>query len=66
MKKWTKCLVSFWLWVAVIIASFMMLIVSLIMPEIPQHAPAVFAAVILCLSGLMLLINPGIFARQAR
>lgn len=64
MKKWTKCLLSFWMWIAVILVSFMMLIVSLVASSIPQVAVAIFAAVIFGLSIAVPIINPGIFAKQ--
>lgn len=61
MKKWTKCLISFWLWIAVILVSFMMIIVA---STVPQIAVAIFAAVIFGLSIAVPIINPGIFAKQ--
>jgi len=64
MKKWTKCLLSFWMWIAVILVSFMMLIVSLVANSVPQIAFAIFAVVIFGLSIAVPIINPGIFARQ--
>lgn len=64
MKKWTKCLLSFWMWIAVILVSFMMLVVSLVASSIPQVAVAIFAAVIFGLSIAVPIINPGIFAKQ--
>lgn len=64
MKKWTKCLLSFWMWIAVILVSFMMLIVSFAMPAVPKLAVAIFAAVIFGLSIAVPIINPGIFAKQ--
>lgn len=64
MKKWIKCLLSFWMWIAVILVSFMMLIVSLVASSIPQVAVAIFAAVIFGLSIAVPIINPGIFAKQ--
>lgn len=64
MKKWTKCLISFWLWIAVILVSFMMIVVSVVASSIPQVAVAIFAAVIFGLSIAVPIINPGIFAKQ--
>ncbi len=64
MKKWTKCLLSFWMWIGVILVSFMMLIVSFIASAIPQIAVAIFAAVVFGLSIAVAIINPGIFAKQ--
>ena len=64
MKKWTKCLISFWLWIAVILVSFMMLIVSLVANSVPQITFAIFAVVIFSASLAVAIINPGIFARQ--
>ena len=61
MKKWTKCLLSFWMWIAVILVSFMMLVVSFVAGAIPQIAVTIFAAVI---SIAVSIINPGIFAKQ--
>lgn len=64
MKKWTKCLISFWLWIAVILVSFMMIVVSIVVSTVPQIAVAIFAAVIFGLSIAVPIINPGIFAKQ--
>lgn len=64
MKKWTKCLLSFWMWVGVILVSFMMLVVSFVASAIPQIAVAIFAAVVFGLSIAVPIINPGIFAKQ--
>lgn len=64
MKKWTKCLVSFWLWIAVVLVSFMMIFVSAAASAIPQVAVTIFAAVIFAASLAVAIINPGIFARQ--
>lgn len=65
MKKWTKCLVSFWLWIAVVLVSFMMIVVSAAASAIPQVAVTIFAAVVFAASLAVAIINPGIFARQA-
>ena len=64
MSKWVKCLVSFWLWIAVILVSFMMLIVSFVASTIPQIVVTIFAAVIFGLSIAVPIINPGIFAKM--
>lgn len=64
MSKWVKCLVSFWLWIAVILVSFMMLIVSFVASTIPQIVVTIFAGVIFGLSIAVPIINPGIFAKQ--
>lgn len=64
MTKWTKCLISFWLWIAVILVSFMMIVVSIVASTVPQIAVAIFAAVIFGLSIAVPIINPGIFAKQ--
>ena len=64
MKKWTKCLLSFWMWIGVIFVSFMMLVVSFVASAIPQIAVAIFAAVVFGLSIEVAIINPGIFAKQ--
>lgn len=64
MKKWTKCLLSFWMWIGVILVSFMMLVVSFVANAIPQIAVAIFAAVVFGLSIAVAIINPGIFAKQ--
>ena len=64
MKKWTKCLISFWLWIAVILVSFMMIVVSIVASTVPQIAVAIFAIVIFGLSIAVPIINPGIFAKQ--
>ena len=64
MSKWVKCLVSFWLWIAVILVSFMMLIVSFVASTISQVVVIIFAAVIFGLSIAVPIINPGIFAKQ--
>ena len=64
MKKWTKCLLSFWMWIAVSLVSFMMIVVSVVASSIPQVAVVIFAAVIFGLSIAVPIINPGIFAKQ--
>lgn len=64
MSKILKCLVSFWLWIAVILVSFMMIIVSAVATAIPQVAVTIFAAVIFAASLAVAIINPGIFAKQ--
>ena len=64
MKKWTKCLLSFWMWIAVILVSFMMLVVSLVANAVPHIAFAIFAVVIFGLSIAVPIINPSIFAKQ--
>lgn len=64
MKKWIKCMVSFWIWIGVVLASFMMIVVSAVASAIPQVAVTVFAAVIFAASLAVAIINPGIFAKQ--
>lgn len=64
MSKWTKCLISFWLWIAVILVSFIMIIVSAVVTSIPQIAVIIFAVVIFSASLAVAIINPGIFAKQ--
>lgn len=64
MKKWTKCLFSFWLWIAVVLVSFMMAVVSIAASSVPKAAVVVFAAVIFTLVLASVVVNPGIFAKQ--
>lgn len=64
MSKAVKCLVSFWIWIGVILVSFMMIIVSAVAGAIPQVAVTVFAAVIFAASLAVAIVNPGIFAKQ--
>lgn len=64
MSKWLKCLISFWLWIAVILVSFMMIIVSAVASTIPQIAVTIFAVVIFAASSAVAVINPGIFSKQ--
>lgn len=64
MSKVLKCLVSFWLWIGVILVSFMMIVVSIVASAVPQVAVTVFAAVIFAASFAVAIINPGIFAKQ--
>lgn len=64
MNKWTKCLISFWLWIAGILVSFMMIVVSIVASTVPQIAVAIFAAVIFGIFIAVPIINPGIFAKQ--
>lgn len=64
MKKWTRCMVSFWLWIAVILVSFMMIVISVAASAIPPVVVTVFAAVIFAASLAVAAVNPGIFARQ--
>ena len=65
MRKLANCFVSFWLWIAVILVSFMMLIVSVVASPIPPIAVTILAVVIFALSIAVPIINPGIFAKQA-
>lgn len=64
MSKWLKCLVSFWLWIAVILVSFMMIVISAVASAIPQVAVTIFAVVIFAASLAVVIINPGIFAKM--
>lgn len=64
MKKWTKCLICFWMWIAIILVSFMMLVVSFVASVVPQIAVAIFAGIVFGLSIAVPIINPGIFAKQ--
>lgn len=64
MRKWTKCLLSFWLWIAVVLVSFMMAVVSIAASSVPKAAVVVFAAVIFTLALASVIVNPGIFAKQ--
>ncbi|MBR1722517.1 MAG: hypothetical protein IJ727_08590 [Treponema sp.] len=64
MEKWTKCLLSFWMWIAGILVSFMMIVVSIVASTVPQIAVAIFAAVIFGIFIAVPIINPGIFAKQ--
>lgn len=66
MKNWFKNLVSFWLWIAVILVSFMMLVVSVVAGPIPKVAVTVFAVVIFALAIAVPIVNPGIFAKQTK
>ena len=71
MKKWLRCPVGFWLWIAVTLVSFMMLVVSVVASPIPKaavvtFAVVTFAVVILALSIAVPIVNPGIFARQTK
>lgn len=64
MNKLLKGFVCFWLWIAVILVSFMMLVISVVASPIPPIVVTVFAVVIFVLSISMAIINPGIFAKQ--
>lgn len=64
MRKWTKFLLSFWLWIAVVLVSFMMAVVSVAASPVPKAAVVVFAAVIFTLALASVIVNPGIFAKQ--
>lgn len=64
MNKLLKGFVCFWLWIAVILVSFMMLVISVVASPIPSIVVTVFAVVIFVLSISMAIINPGIFAKQ--
>lgn len=64
MRKWTKCLLSFWLWIAVDLVSFMMAAVSIAASAVPKAVVVVFAAVIFTLALASVIVNPGIFAKQ--
>lgn len=64
MNKLLKGFVCFWVWIAVILVSFMMLVISVVASPIPPIVVTVFAVVIFVLSISMAIINPGIFAKQ--
>ena len=64
MNKILRCLVSFWLWIGVILVSFMMLVISIVASHVPTFAVAIFAAVIFAMSLTVAIVNPGIFAKQ--
>ncbi|WP_147615088.1 hypothetical protein [Treponema pectinovorum] len=64
MSKIVRCLVSFWLWIAVILVSFMMLVISIVASHVPTVAVAIFAVVIFAMSLTVAIVNPGIFAKQ--
>lgn len=65
MRKGLKCLVSFWLWIGVILVSFMMIIISAVASAIPQVVVTIFAVVIFAASLAVAIINPGVFAKQS-
>lgn len=64
MNKLLKGFVCFWPWIAVILASFMMLIISVVASPIPPIAVTIFAVVIFGLSIAAPIINPAIFTKQ--
>lgn len=64
MSRTLKSLVSFWLWVGVVLVSFMLIVVSIAADAIPQVVVTVFAVVIFGAAIAVLIVNPGIFARQ--
>lgn len=64
MNKLSKSLaavISFWLWIGVVLASFLMLVVA---ESIPNVAVLIFAVVIFGMSLAVPIINPGIFVKQ--
>ena len=64
MNKWLANVVSFWLWISVVLVSFMMIVISLVVSAIPQVAVTIFAVVIFAAALAVPIINPGIFAKQ--
>ncbi|MBR5965680.1 MAG: hypothetical protein IK015_06155 [Treponema sp.] len=64
MSNALKCMVCFWLWIAVILVSFLMIVISIVASAIPHIAVAIFAVVIFALAIAVPIINPGIFAKQ--
>ena len=59
-----KALISFWLWIAVVLVSFMMIVVTIAVAAIPKFAVALFAVLIFGCSIALPIINPCIFAKQ--
>lgn len=64
MDKWIRNVISFWVWIGIILMSFMMVIISIVANAIPQVAVTIFAIMIFAASISMAVINPGIFAKQ--
>lgn len=65
MDKWIRNVISFWVWIGIILMSFMMVIISIVANAIPQFAVTIFAIVIFAASISVAVINPGIFAKQS-
>ena len=47
-----------------VLASFMMAVVSIVASSVPKAAVVIFAAVIFTLALASVIVNPGIFAKQ--
>ena len=60
MSNALKCLVCFWLWIAVILVSFLMIVISIVASAIPHIAVAIFAVVIFALAAK----RPSVFGRR--
>ena len=59
-----KALIAFWGWVCVILLSFMLAVVSLVAGSIPVVVVFVVAVMIFAVSLTVVILNPGIFAKQ--
>ena len=59
-----KALISFWIWIAIVLSSFFMSVLAVISSTIPKPFAIVFATVIFVLSLAVPVINPGIFIKR--
>ena len=57
-------LISFWGWVCVILLSFMLAVVAFVAGAVPVVVVFVVAFVIFAVSLTVVILNPGIFAKQ--
>lgn len=59
-----KALISFWIWIAIVLSSFFMFVLAAISSTIPKPFVIVFAIVVFALSLAVPVINPGIFIKR--
>ena len=59
-----KALITFWCWIAIIVSSFLVIVLTAFSPIVSKPFIIVFAIVILALSIAAPVINPGIFVKR--
>ena len=64
VNEMIKALISFWIWIAIVLSSFFMAVLAAISSTIPKPVVIVFAIVVFALSLAVPVINPGIFIKR--
>lgn len=59
-----KALITFWCWIAIIVSSFLMIVLTAFSPIVSKPFVIVFAILIFGLSLAVPVINPGIFVKR--